>query len=49
MNRACNRAYLARFIIITRLMNASLDTHVNNPSNKICNQKCKHCLKCKNL
>ena len=28
-------------------MKASVDTHVNNLSNKICNQKRKYCLKCK--
>ena len=36
-----NKVYSTRFIDSTRLMNASLDTHVNNPSRKIYNQKCK--------
>lgn len=34
-----------RLIGNTRLTNAYLDTDINNRSNKIYNQKCKHCLK----
>ena len=44
-DQAYNKAYLVWFIDSMRLINASLDTHVNNLSSKICNQKCKHCIK----
>lgn len=44
-DQAYNKAYLVWFIDSMRLINASLDTHVNNLSSKICNQKCKHCVK----
>ena len=36
-----------RFIHSMRLLDISLNTHINNFSNKIYNQHCKHFLKCK--
>ena len=41
------KAYSARFIDSMGLMNTSLDIHINNLPNKIYNQKCKNCFKCK--